>query len=91
MWGDAGLNTGSVAVLLQMGLMEPGLRMPGCKCLLAMVHNARYGSVELQAASLWGSSVNPRNAEKMLIIASTKNISVERVHGYHKWRLCSST
>lgn len=59
MWRDAGLNTGSVAVLSQMGLREQGLCLPRCKCLLAMVHSARYGSMELRAASLWGSSVNP--------------------------------
>lgn len=91
MWGDAGLNAGSVTVLSQMGLMDPGLCVSRCKCLLAMVHNARYGSVELQAASLWGSNVNPQNAEKMLIVAGSKNISVEHVPRYHKWRLCSST
>lgn len=59
MWGDAGLNTGSVAVLLQMSLMEPGLCVPRRKCLLAMGRNARYGTTELKAASLRGSNVNP--------------------------------
>lgn len=60
MWGDAGLNARSAAVLSQMGLMEHGLCPPRHKCLLAMVHDARYGSAELQDASLWGSDVNPQ-------------------------------
>lgn len=69
---DAGLHTDSVFVLSQMGLMEPGLCVPRCKCLLAMVHNARYESMELRAGSLRRSNPSPLNAEKMLIVASTR-------------------
>lgn len=91
MWREAGLNTGSVAVLSQMGLVERGLSLPHCKCLLAMPHDARYGSVELRAVSLWGSNVSPRNAEEMFIGASSKNVSVERVQRSHNQRLRALT
>lgn len=64
MWRDAGLDTGSIAVLSQMGLMEQGLCLPHCKSLLATVRSACYGSMELNAAALWSQMEIPEMLRK---------------------------
>lgn len=55
-----------------------------------MVRCVHYGPVELRDGSLWGSDVNPRNAEKMLMATNTKDVWVDNAHRCHKWGLCSS-
>lgn len=49
-----------------------------------MVRRVHYGPVELGDGSLWGSDVNPRNAEKMLMAANTKDVWVDNAHRCHK-------
>lgn len=86
MWREAGLNTGSVAVLSQMGLAEQGLSLPHCKRLLAM-HT-------MHVMDPWSSEpprFGGRNAEEMRIGASSKDVSVERAHRSHKRRLRALT
>lgn len=88
MWGDAGLDTGCALANGSYGARAvpatPGMFISnGTQCALWIL--------ELRAASLWGSGVTPRNAEKMLIVANTKNVSGESVPRYHKWRLSSAT
>lgn len=57
-----------------------------CKCLLVMVYNVRYGFMEFKVILFWGLNVNFRNVEKTLIVVSIKNVSVENVYRYYKWR-----
>lgn len=76
MWGEAGLHTGADAVLLQMCLVEQDLGLACCKCLLAMLPDAPSGSGGAQSCPTWRVRCKFCNPEKMLIVVSSKNVTV---------------